>query len=125
MADLEVANAVAAAGDATVIRCSLAELVELTRRARLVIGGDSGPMHMAAALGRPVVTLFGPTDPGRNGPSFPGARFRVLRNPASRLERSRRAETETGLAAIGCDEVFAAGLELLDESPNSGERQHG
>ncbi len=115
LADLEVADAVAAGGDATVIRCSLAELVELTRRARLVIGGDSGPMHMAAALGRPVVTLFGPTDPARNGPSFPGARFRVLRHPSSRLERSRRAETEPGLAMIGCDEVLAAGLELLQE----------
>ena len=120
MADLQVADAVAADGDATVIRCSLADLIELTRRARLVIGGDSGPMHMAAALGRPVVTLFGPTDPKRNGPYFRAARVRVLRHNQSRLERSRLAETEAGLALIGCDEVLAAGLELLRE-----ERQDG
>jgi len=120
LADLEVADAVATGGDASVIRCGLAELIELTRRARLVIGGDSGPMHMAAALGRPVVTLFGPTDPKRNGPNFPGARFRVLRHPSSRLERSRRTETEPGLARIGCDEVLAAGLELLREEKQVG-----
>jgi hypothetical protein len=40
----------------------------------------------------------------------------VLRHPASQLERSRRSETEAGLAMIGCDEVLAAGLELLDEA---------
>jgi heptosyltransferase-1 len=125
MADLEVADAVAAGGDATVIRCSMAELIELTRRARLVIGGDSGPMHMAAALGRPVVTLFGPTDPARNGPYFPAARFRVLRHPSSQLERSRRAQTEPGLAMITCDEVLAAALGLLGESLNSEESRHG
>lgn len=46
--------------------------------ARLVIGGDSGPEHVAAALGAPVLSLFGPTDPARSGPRGRGA-LKVLR----------------------------------------------
>jgi lipopolysaccharide heptosyltransferase I len=44
------------------------ELAFLLGRARLVIGGDTGPLHLAAALGTPVIGLYGPTDPARNGP---------------------------------------------------------
>lgn len=47
---------------------SLADLVALARAARLMISGDTGPLHMAAALGTPVVGIFGPTSPARNGP---------------------------------------------------------
>ncbi|HNQ87781.1 MAG TPA: lipopolysaccharide heptosyltransferase II [Verrucomicrobiota bacterium] len=47
---------------------SLPEMVEWIRAARLVVSNDSGPMHVAAALGRPVVALFGPTSPARTGP---------------------------------------------------------
>ncbi len=47
---------------------NLRELAWLFRHARLVIAGDTGPLHLAAALGTPVVGLFGPTDPRRNGP---------------------------------------------------------
>jgi lipopolysaccharide heptosyltransferase I len=46
----------------------LRELAWLLKNARLVIAGDTGPLHLAAALGTRVVALFGPTDPGRNGP---------------------------------------------------------
>ncbi len=49
-------------------KTSLPELVELLRRADVVIANDSGPMHIAAALGRPLVTMFGPTNPARTGP---------------------------------------------------------
>jgi heptosyltransferase-1 len=44
------------------------ELALLLLRARLVIGGDTGPLHLAAALGTPVIGLYGPTNPVRNGP---------------------------------------------------------
>jgi heptosyltransferase I len=47
---------------------NLRELARLLRDARLVIGGDTGPLHLAAALGTRVVGLFGPTSPKRNGP---------------------------------------------------------
>jgi lipopolysaccharide heptosyltransferase I len=47
---------------------SLRELAALLRAATLVVGGDTGPLHLAAALGTKVVGLYGPTDPRRNGP---------------------------------------------------------
>jgi len=47
---------------------SLHQLVALLRRAKLFVGGDTGPLHMAAACGTPIVGVFGPTDPLRNGP---------------------------------------------------------
>ena len=49
-------------------KTSLRQLVALLERADLVIANDSGPMHIAAALGRPLVTIFGPTNPVRTGP---------------------------------------------------------
>jgi len=47
---------------------SIAGLIDATRRSSAIIGVDSGPMHLAAALGKPGVAIFGPTDPQRNGP---------------------------------------------------------
>jgi heptosyltransferase-1 len=101
----------ASAGSARRISCTLTELVALTRRARLFIGGDTGPMHLAAALGIPVVALFGPTDPARNGPF--GARSIVLRNPASPTTHKRRARPDAGLLEIGADQVVTAARQLL------------
>ena len=69
----------ASGGAAETFTGSLTQLIALTRRARLFIGGDTGPMHLAAALGVPVVAIFGPTDPARNGPF--GTRSIVLRSP--------------------------------------------
>lgn len=58
---------------------SLLQLVALTRRSRLFLGCDTGPMHVAAAVGTPVVALFGPADPVRTGPY--GAGHVVVRVP--------------------------------------------
>ncbi|MGC2195458.1 MAG: glycosyltransferase family 9 protein [Terriglobales bacterium] len=102
----------ASGGAARVMSFSVGELVALMRRARLFIGGDTGPMHLAAALHIPVVALFGPTDPGRNGP------FRtksiVLRNPSSSTTLTHRAEPDKGLLALSAGEVVAAGMRLLE-----------
>jgi len=49
-------------------KISLPEMVEWIRRCRVLVSNDTGPMHVAAALGTPVVALFGPTDPRRTGP---------------------------------------------------------
>jgi heptosyltransferase-1 len=49
-------------------RTNLRELAQLLRDAALVVGGDTGPLHLASALGTPVVGLYGPTNPARNGP---------------------------------------------------------
>ena len=64
-----LAEAVAARGAATVAPpTDLSQLAFLLRGARLVIGGDTGPLHLADALGTPVIGLYGPTNPRRNGP---------------------------------------------------------
>ena len=49
-------------------KTNLRQLVALLERADLIIANDSGPMHIAAALGRPLVTPYGPTSPVRTGP---------------------------------------------------------
>lgn len=49
-------------------KTSLKQLAHIIRKASCFVGGDTGPMHLAAAIGTPVVALFGPTDPARNGP---------------------------------------------------------
>jgi heptosyltransferase-1 len=101
----------ASGGAASVAPCTVTQLIALVRRAKLVIAGDTGPLHLAAALGRPVVGLFGPTDPARNGPY--GTRSVVLRHASSQRDHTRRAETEEGLMQITTDEVTAAALHLL------------
>ena len=50
---------------------SLADLMTLLRRAALVVSGDTGPIHLAAVAGTPIVGIYGPTDPRRNGPWSP------------------------------------------------------
>jgi heptosyltransferase-1 len=98
-------------GAAAPLTCSLAQLIALNRRIALCIGGDTGPLHLACALGRPVVGIYGPTDPSRNGPF--GTRFRVLRSPESRRDHTRRAAPEAGLLTIQPEEVLRAVDELL------------
>lgn len=63
----EVAEASAGAGEVAP-PTSIPEIAGIARAARLMISGDTGPMHIAAAVGTPLVTLFGPTRPERNGP---------------------------------------------------------
>ena len=120
-AEGEGVEAIAGASEAQAVRCDLGQLIALSRRAALVVGGDTGPVHLAAALGRPVVALFGPTDPLRNGPQFPGAHVRVLRHASSGITYRRHAKTEAGLGRIEVDEVLTAAHDLLDEV----KRQHG
>lgn len=98
-------------GVALPCHCSVAQLIALTRRVALMIAGDTGPLHLACALGRPVVGIYGPTDPARNGPY--GSPFRVLRSPHSRRDHSRRSEPEAGLLTITPDAVLQAADELL------------
>ena len=109
----ELAEAVEAAseGAARKISCSVSELIALTRRARLLIGGDTGPMHLAAALKIPVVAIFGPTNPARNGPF--GTQSIVLRSASSMTDHTRRPEPEQGLLEITVGEVVAAARKLL------------
>ena len=105
---------VAAAGSAVALSCTISQLIAVIRRARLFVGGDTGPMHLAAALDVPVVALFGPTDPARNGPY--SARAVVLRHASSATDHTRRREPEAGLLAIETGEAIAAARQLLTGS---------
>jgi heptosyltransferase-1 len=107
MRAVEAASGSAAEG----MVCSLPQLIALTRRAQLFIGGDTGPMHLAAALGIPVVAIFGPTNPVRNGPF--GTRSIVLRSLSSPTTHARRALPDEGLLEISSDQVVAAARQLL------------
>jgi heptosyltransferase-1 len=80
---------------------SLEGLLALLRRVSVMVAADTGPLHMAAALGTPCVGLYGPTDPARNGPYGPG--HRTLRAP------------EGTMGSLTTDPVARAVLELLDE----------
>jgi len=101
-------------GTARKISCTIGELIALTRRARLLIGGDTGPLHLAAALEVPVVAIFGPTNPARNGPF--GTRSVVLRSASSLTDHSRRSKPDQGLLEIASGEVVAAARKLLREA---------
>lgn len=104
----------ASGNSSKVISCSIAELIALTRRAQLFIGGDTGPMHLAAALGIPVVAIFGPTDPARNGPF--GTRSMVLRSPSSATTFAHGSVRDPGLLEIQVADVLAAAHQLLGQS---------
>jgi heptosyltransferase I len=109
----ELARAAEAASGETAraMSCTLTELIALTRRARLFIGGDTGPLHLAAALRVPAVAIYGPTDPARNGPY--GTRSIVLRNPESVTSHTRRAAADEAMLGIGSEAVVAAADLLL------------
>lgn len=101
----------ATGGAATVLSASLERLIAVTRRIALLVAGDTGPLHLACALGKPVVGIYGPTDPSRNGPY--GTRSRVLRHPESKRDHTRHAEPEAGLLTIQPEAVLHAADELL------------
>jgi len=104
-------------GAATPLTCTVEQLIALTRRIALCVAGDTGPLHLACALGRPVVGIYGPTDPSRNGPF--GTRFKVLRSPESRRDHSRLEAPEAGLLTIQPEEVLRAAEALLYPETNS------
>jgi heptosyltransferase I len=92
-------------------RSSLEGLIHATRRAAAVIGVDSGPMHLAAALAKPGAALFGPTDPARNGPY--GGSLRVLRCEGAETTYKRGTAISESMRKITVDEVFEAVREAL------------
>ena len=84
------------------------DLVALSRQAALIVSGDTGPLHIAAAVGTPVVALFGPTDAGRNGPWAPDD-VTVSRVEGCGCHYDRRChEAAWCLESIGVAEVTAA-----------------
>ena len=108
-----VADAVVAAAGGSAVAAPptrLPDLVALGRHARLVVSGDTGPLHIAMALGVPAVALFGPTDPARNGPWVP-ADISLSRYDGCDCHYERRCRRDAArwcLGTIAVNEVVAA-----------------
>ena len=87
---------------------ALPDLLALARAARLVVSGDTGPLHLAASVGAPVVGLFGPTRPERNGP-WCAADLSVSRSATCVCFHKRQClRGRACIEDIEVDEVFAA-----------------
>ncbi|MBZ5579130.1 MAG: glycosyltransferase family 9 protein [Acidobacteriia bacterium] len=98
------APVLAQAEDAIPHASSLAGLIYATRRAAAVVGVDSGPLHVAAALGKPGVAIYGPTDPARNGPY--GDSMRVMRSESAVTTYQRGSSIDVSMARITPEQVF-------------------
>lgn len=95
---------------------TLQELAALLSLARLVVACDTGPLHLAAAMGRPVVGLYGPTNPLRHGPWSPVGAARAVSAGAWCAPCTRRRCPETTcMAALEPEPVLAAAAELVPE----------
>jgi lipopolysaccharide heptosyltransferase I len=87
---------------------SLGDLIATVAAAGLVVSGDTGPLHLAAAVGTPIVGLYGPTDPARNGPWSP-ADVTLSRNRTCACHHRRRCTAAVWcLGELGAGEVAAA-----------------
>jgi ADP-heptose:LPS heptosyltransferase len=98
-----------------VIATTIEELMGLLAHARCMVAADSGPLHLAAALGTPVVGLYGPTDPGRNGPYVPDAVILHKSRPEE-ISYKRRPEYSPAMLRITVEDVLAATDGLLKAS---------
>ena len=93
----------------------IADLAALMRGAALVVAGDTGPLHIAAAMGAPIVGLYGPTWPERNGPWDP--RDEVI-SRAARCQCHHKRQCQIGAPCINditVDEVVAAADRRLEK----------
>jgi heptosyltransferase-1 len=93
-------------------RTSLPELVEVLRRAKFVVSNDTGPGHIAAALGRPLVMMFSWSNPLRVGP-YGRPQCVVARDPASRGLANRSRDPRHSIRNVTLDEVYARAVEQL------------
>jgi heptosyltransferase I len=106
-----------ASGDAEPIAYngSLVQLMAVLRNAVCAVGGDTGPLHLAVALGTPSVAIFGPTDPARNGPYRPGNAAGnatpvdiVLRSPHAVTAYKRGGQPDLSILEVDVETVFDA-----------------
>ncbi len=97
---------------------SFLQLIPLLRKTRLLIGGDTGPFHLACALGTPTVGIFGPTSPIRNGPWREGDEVVMHKLPCS-FCYGRTCDTNNECMDISVDEVFSAVVRRLENQGGS------
>ncbi len=108
-------------------KTSIEELAALIQRAEVMVSGDSGPLHLAVALGTPIVAAYGPTDPAVHGPYHPGAAVRLHRRadlPCSPCyTMTATAECPLGvpicMRLVTVQSMVASTIELLAQSAGS------
>ena len=128
--EVEAAQAIvdAAAGAARLApETALPDLVALAPHAQLMVSGDTGPLHIASALGVPTVSLFGPTNPARNGP-WAADDIAVARYDRCDCHYERQCRHDEGrwcLATITVDDVIAAVDERLRRADRRGAGEAG
>jgi ADP-heptose:LPS heptosyltransferase len=109
--EASLADAVVSASSGAATRApetTLADLLALSRAAALMISGDTGPVHIAAAVGTPIVGLYGPTWPARNGPWHPDDEV-VSRADSCACHHKRQCQRASRcIDDITIDEVNAA-----------------
>lgn len=111
----EAVRLVAGEPEPLLLATDLPQLMALLQRAEFFVGGDSGPLHLAVALGTPVVGLYGPTDPARNGPYSPADI--VVRNARPEETTYKRHDSPApSMRSITVDQVVAAVLQRLGVS---------
>ncbi len=111
---LEMENASLIACGAT----TLGQSAALLERADLVVANDTGPMHIAVAMGAPVLALFGPTSPGITGPYGAGEYKVIYKNDGCEVPCYDLTCTEFAcMKAIGVEDVLAAANEMLAKNP--------
>jgi lipopolysaccharide heptosyltransferase I len=103
----EAVRLVAGEADPLLFSGDLPQLMALIRGTALFVGGDSGPLHLAVALGTPVVGLYGPTDPSRNGP-YSAADVVVRNARAEETTCKRDSSPALSMRSITVDQVVAA-----------------
>jgi ADP-heptose:LPS heptosyltransferase len=114
---LPAAAVIDAAGD-----LDLLTVAAILERVDLLITGDTGPMHLAAAVGTPVVAVFGPSEPARYAPRGPHDRVVRVDLPCSPCNRIRLppvrcvGHTPDCLASVSADSVFTAAMSVLEAS---------
>jgi lipopolysaccharide heptosyltransferase I len=98
----------------------LGQLMALLRNALCIVGGDTGPLHLAVALGTPSVALFGPTDPARNGPYRSGSSANavpidvVLRSPRAVTTYTHDNKLDPSMLEIEVDTVLESVRRLVE-----------
>ena len=100
---------------------TIPQFLALVRRARLFVGGDTGPLHLAAACSTPIVGVFGPTDPNRNGPFRRDDLVVSHQVPCGPCyKRSCEKYKKQCLQLVTVDEVFRAVMLRLGQVPEQG-----
>jgi heptosyltransferase I len=95
----------AKARQAACFRSTLVEFTALVRRASLFIGGDTGPLHLAAAVRTPIVAIYGPTEPARNGPFSPED---IALSNSGPFDHTRRTKNPAYLQGVSVEAVLEA-----------------